>query len=122
MRLPAQYRLPPREYSREFIRPNAGFTSGRFRIDTSVLFQHVFHEEWHVMRQSTAVSSELEKPVTDLPLTRGEPSRAFVWRKAAPWHTAATVLPAACIASISLMESRSSARSHKGPRTAIPSG
>src|ERR1700736_5639407 len=41
-----------------------------------------------------AASSELAKPVTDLPLTKGEPSGAFVWLKAAgPRHTAATVRP-----------------------------
>jgi hypothetical protein len=89
---------------------------GRFRIDAAVLFKHIFHENGTTWVSPMAASSELAKPVTDLPLTKGEPSGAFVGRKAAgPWHTAATLRPAACIASISLTDSRSSAKSYKGP-------
>ena len=48
--------------------------------------------------------------------TSGVPSAARTWRSAAgAWQTAPTGLPARSKASISAIESRSSARSHSGP-------
>lgn len=64
----------------------------------------------------TASSSVFENPVTAFPLTSGVPSAALVCRKTqGAWHTADTGLPAACIFSISAIESRSSVKSHNGP-------
>src|SRR5262249_46175974 len=63
----------------------------------------------------TSASSPSVNPVTFLPSTSGLPAAVFTWRKTpGAWQTSATGFRAARKDSISLMELRSSARSHIG--------
>src|SRR5262249_58057405 len=63
-----------------------------------------------------AASSPSVNPLTFLPSTSGLPTGVFTWRSTpGAWHTSATGLLAARKDSISLMESGSSAKSHRGP-------